>query len=655
MKFLSFLIFLLSFFAKGNPQEGVDKIFSLYQNTREVIESQISPEHGSQYNIAPEEVDYLIALSKTDQHSSQYLRSIRAFPECPNCYSKDQHSLVDLYQKIKTKNRLIFSSTQSTDKYNYQQLTANYPNGILKYLTSEAPTPAGLLYVLDGTLSGIIAEYNLQNPNQNILTQTPTDSYKNLLALARTLIPNLPEHYFATTYLQSMLVQNAAQWSDYIKVAATAMNGEDKASVLRYIGGALDKLYNNSRAANDATIYNTATLLKAISTNTSIGVCRDAARAQAEIAEAMGLKNSMVISYLGEKGHHATMITEDIESKKVYRFNWGNSYRGDSNLGTLNLNQYSNLSAVGLDYNVYRPDGKLVEQVPTELHHILHETRGESLSMFDHRAYQLNQATFETILDDGAIIHGSLWKGKTTGGQGVTGITFSFKGKKEITPFMAIGKTQGDGQNYTNETHSFINAGISGESEIQAIKSKDYSIKLYGHANLEILYTDNHANLLSDKLDANAQISLGERTGIKLGPSLYLHNDSSIKSALNRNFANSEYKDISLTTIGIESTTELVTLTKGSGQFILGATELIRDYGTSLALFLKSKENREKDTVTVYVRAPISQNYPSFLPGGTRATGVEFENEIYRGIKFKLNLEQEEKRVQGGVQLGRDY
>ncbi len=119
----------------------------------------------------------------------------------------------------------------------------------------------------------------------------------------------------------------------------------------------------------------------------SEGVCRDIAAFQAKLLDAKGFKNTYVIHYKTSSGGHATVLTMDpTRPRTIYSIN----YDERSTRKDMDGSQALQMGASGgwandytLNYRVFKPGGRLVADIPSEMGKFLTEAAGFDVRSLD--------------------------------------------------------------------------------------------------------------------------------------------------------------------------------------------------------------------------------------------------------------------------------
>lgn len=105
------------------------------------------------------------------------------------------------------------------------------------------------------------------------------------------------------------------------------------------------------------------------------GVCRDMASAQAEMLEALGMRNVYVVGYAKRGSFHTSAIAGDpANPKKVYKISYGGRQTSIGQEGAMALQQGKD--DVALNYWLFKPKGRSVKNVTSEMGKFLAEASG---------------------------------------------------------------------------------------------------------------------------------------------------------------------------------------------------------------------------------------------------------------------------------------
>lgn len=115
------------------------------------------------------------------------------------------------------------------------------------------------------------------------------------------------------------------------------------------------------------------------------GVCRDIASAQGQFFEAAGMRNTYVVAYtLGNGGFHTSVITQDPQSRAVYRLNYGEKVSTETLRSEVALFQSgANGKDASFNYRLFRPGGSLVADVPSAAGKFFSEMSGGDVRDLD--------------------------------------------------------------------------------------------------------------------------------------------------------------------------------------------------------------------------------------------------------------------------------
>ena len=328
----------------------------------------------------------------------------------------------------------------------------------------------------NGHSVGSSSQYNWDNLIKRFKQYDPNaDAGTNSKALAEFLKKeighDIPKGTLASEFIYRDLLQKPEDWEKILEKSKDSLNFDEKIKLVAKLGNQFNNDYNYERTENKSSeskgIVSTETLLKNLSTADSGGVCRDVSLSQSQMLKSLGVNESYSVAYTSNRGGHATLIVVDPNDKnRIIKLNYGDAQTDDGKKGKAVLDQDNSLPNVGMRYRIYNNEGKPIASIPTELGGILKEVTDQSNGPANTGStYSLHKAYFAT--DD---IQGSVFNGKTSTGENVTGV--ALHGKASFYDLVDV------------------KAGVTGY-KAQADKSY-YDMKqtgIYGHGAIELRTT----------------------------------------------------------------------------------------------------------------------------------------------------------------------
>lgn len=248
---------------------------------------------------------------------------------------------------------------------------------------------------------------------KNCVTSAAKATEKKIDKQIRSLDPNnlptdVPSFISSTSLARVLQVYHGALWAknktdalNYLASVKNKLTPDEGLQVVQMFGSRFLRNYDNARAAalvstDQERVVDFDKLLNAARGNTQLGltgywlgtdsvvagVCRDIASAQGQMLEALGFRNTYVVSYgLASGSYHSTVITQDpFKDTRVYRLNYGE--RTDQLFGD-NRALHQGPSDVTMNYRVFKPAGHMVGNVPSELGKFLSEAAGFDIRDLD--------------------------------------------------------------------------------------------------------------------------------------------------------------------------------------------------------------------------------------------------------------------------------
>ena len=206
--------------------------------------------------------------------------------------------------------------------------------------------------------------------------------------------------------------------------AGQIMSFDSQIQFISKLGLEMFSHYDHERAdagisANEAVDGND--ILDNLETSNDMGVCRDIVMNQAQILEGMGNKGNVYGLSFAVPGsmHMALLATDPNNPNRIHKINGNQDSIEEEQLGIAALSQDESPD-VGITYRVWRPDGKMISSLPSQMGLVLNEMTGgvnnQDYDPFIRQDYDIaqiyagygsvNGRIFATNLSNGDPIHG---------------------------------------------------------------------------------------------------------------------------------------------------------------------------------------------------------------------------------------------------------
>jgi hypothetical protein len=492
-------------------------------------------------------------------------------------------------------------------------------------------------------------------PHVGILLSETSDSFDGSPSNASAAVVAVRAPPPLIDQIMSQLLANPQNWEEILSINKDKLTSDQKISLISQLGSYFSNRYNFARADNkDSTGFvSIEQLLTSVKSGTSGGVCRDIALAQTQMMNALGFKDSYVVTFKAYKGSHATAISVDPTTGKIVKFNYGEVTSAAKGSGTEALVQDTTIPDQGLAFKIYDSKGKPAVQLPSELGQILKETSGGEDREFNAKNYSLGKVGF-----DKNGIQGNLFTGKTSSGENISGVAIGIHGdlNPNIKAHLGVSASSVKGERSVNSISAdnlYLNAGADYSADPKHIGS--VAIGAIAGAEMGVLRTDftqhNRASGLILKGEGETDIAssgyLGVRTEAKLkNGKTVIENQTYIN--LYPDFghvASADSKVVAVNSVVVD--TKLTQQLSSADQAaLLRSAVVFRTYGASLVAEVGYENKAAKSSYFVGFRTPLSEQ-PTFLPGGTTSGYARASKEVLEGIT--LNIELEESKVNGST------
>jgi hypothetical protein len=636
------LVILVSFLLTQTlrASDSLGKIYTLSEDVRDIVLEAPGghPMPNREFHLTTMQSDQVKALASLDNSMRIHLEVMENKKDCDKFLSFGKS--LTLEKKVADRDFKIQVAIISSDKRFEQNILQGfneneYENFLDRVYKSGKFKARGIMNLssLRGTYKSIHRGNDLDN--QSLIEKERILREFTEVYLGETLPPGL----LMKELVYDEIIGHSTDWKKTLSEVKDVLSSEQKLELVSRVGGSFSERYDKDRAEAglDAmgSFVNTQQLLDSVKNEVPGGICRDISLAQAQMLKALGFSNTYVIGYKTAGSAHATVITTDPATGKIYKFNYSQLAESKKGSGTEVLFQDSSIPSRGLGYRVYDTDGKPVTFVASDLSKMMREvTAADTAHDFDPRNFNLS-----TVKINGANFNGSLYTGRTSAGENVYGVSV-YKNEK-INEFATVGggasavKLEGTSAYYkVDQTSLYLRTNTTLKSpavELNPMTSNAF-LSLSGEF---LISGTKEKNLSNDKttygdgqVDGNGQARLGVQNN-------FTSNDqkTTVKSEIYTNF----YPEIDhIAEInGITAVQESVVigtgvshaLTHDSKAFIDTAI-IMREYGTSMVVNALYTNQENSITYSAGFAAPVSRIFlgdsdmPSFLPGGeTRVFG----------------------------------
>lgn len=189
----------------------------------------------------------------------------------------------------------------------------------------------------------------------------------------------------------------------------------------------------------------------------SAGVCRDLAALQGKLLEARGFENTYVIGTQLDEDGHMTVATQMPGTRKLVVINYGDLSPREGMDGSLALILSS--WERPLNYRVYKPGGRMVADVQSEMGKILQEASGGSVLAFDSLARTTSQiAAVEANVDRDGRARARMFHARDGAGAEYDGVAadarWDFRGLAPGSAGVVVAGNRRSGEVYGNDEGS---------------------------------------------------------------------------------------------------------------------------------------------------------------------------------------------------------
>ena len=643
------LVILAVFFMSSKlfATDSLEKIYTLSEGVREIVLKAPGghPMPNREFHLSILQSDQMKALSSLDNSMRLHLEVKNNHQDCdkvllPSHLENNFGKSLTLEKKVADRDFniqvAIMSSDTRFEQHILQGFNGNEYENFLDRIYQSGNFKARRIINLS-SLKGTYKSFNAGIDLESL----------SILERERTL-REFAEKNFGVTLPQGMLmkelvfdeiVNNSSDWKKTLSEVKNILSAEQKLEVVSRIGKSFSKFYNKDRrdAGMDAmgTFLNTQQLLDSVKNEVSGGICRDISLAQAQMLKELGFTNNYVVAYKTAGSFHTTVITNDPDSGKIYKFNYSQLAESAKGSGTEVLFQDSSLPSRGLGYRIFDTDGKPVTFVASDLSKMMREATGANTANdFDPRNFNLSNVNIK-----GDNLNGSLFTGRTSAGENVYGLSV-YKNEK-INEFSSIGggaslvKLEGENAYYkVDQTSLYLRTNTTLKSP--AVELNPMATNAFLSLSGEVLISNTKEKNLSNnnkthgdaQVDGDGQARLGIQNNFTS-----VDKNTTVKSEIYTNF----YPDVDhiaeinnltgvLDSVVIE-TGVAHNLSHDSKAFIDTAI-IMRNYGTSMVVNALYSDQKNSISYNAGVAIPVSRVFvgksemPTFLPGGeTRVFG----------------------------------
>jgi hypothetical protein len=514
------------------------------------------------------------------------------------------------------------------------------------FYLSQAQADQVLAYSqIHQSIATVQRPFCLATNNSQAASATPAASIAPHVGILFTSTTALP---LATPVdIVSQLISHPKNWESILATQKDKLTSEQKIELISKLGTYFSNGYNYARAqdSNATGFVSTDQLLVSVKTGKPGGICRDIALAQTQMLQALGFKDSYVVTYKTYEGHHATVISIDPTTDKIIKFNYGEVTTAAKGSGTEALVQDTTLPDQGLGYKIYDTKGHSVGQLPSELGQMLSETTGLVDREFNAKNYSLGKVGFEK---NG--VHGNLFTGTTTTGENITGVALFLEHEdKNLKSHIGISASSVKGtRQVTSITADNLYVNMGGEIRTNPLQIGGAEVKVFAGEEMSLLKSNvseqNRATgqTLTGKNEKDSSISgfLGLETEVKLkNGKTVIENQTYINLYPDFNHVASTDKLVPATNSIVVDTQVTQKLSDGEKSALLRSAIIFRTYGASLVAEAGLENKSTGGRYVAGVRTPLT-NQPSFLPGGTTSAYARAEKELWKGITFGVELEE---------------
>jgi hypothetical protein len=629
--------------------DGLDPLLNLSLDISDIAKQSVllKPVKAQEFNLSSNSATLAQQISDIDSTTSQFLlkRKINESQDSEiDCDKtpKNDPTLLKKFEKKLNQAQLRFAfvySSKSSD-FNKSIMSLSHENPYNEFMSvslSQYPSETiGNISNIDQLIS------TCQNQNSNDLnTFKILDRSKILSNCFKDLTKkDLPESLVLSGLILREIVDvDPKNWKTTLENVKNNLSSDQKIQLISRLGYWMNNNYNYSRAnsngAENGSHPDTESLLLSIKNGTPGGVCRDISLAQAQMISALGFKNSYVVAFNNGSSGHATMITQDPDSKKIIKFNYDETYTEKAGSGTSALNQDTTLPNQGIKFRVYNSNGKPVANVPTDLALVLRDATGdEARSYLRGSNYEIRKVTIGLKYGEA-----NLFKGTTLSGDNISGLAYFGKWENEnlsIDGGIAIASNKKTGTSWdTSENHKYARIGLENRIPFQL---GNVTITPFDKINLEA--TSYQTALKSNTGQSNTSVTSKDvSASIDLG----IRSISDLKDGKLSTEANTHI--IATTTNVADQTSGLAVQslnlkTKYENQiFVASASVALTHYGASLAAEAEWKIN-PNNSLGVSVRTPLKKDMPTFLEGGEKIYGIDYTYATINGIRCKVEIKK---------------
>lgn len=627
--------------------DSVNEIYSLSNNTMDVITHTKEFPSDGRFNLTTEETDLAFNLGKNDYYIGEYASAVknplwqkigcREAQDIPKEVEKDYG---DRNFRIGAMSVNSLSDFERSEQFKYSD------NEYATIMNSKGYSVASNSKYSWNNLLKRFKEYD---PNAD----AGINSEKLAAFIKKETGQDIPKGTLASEFMYRDLLKKPDDWKQTLEKSKNALSFDEKIKLVAKLGNQFNNDYNFKRTEQGSKdsegIVSTETLLRNLSTSDAGGVCRDVSLSQSQMLKSLGVNESYSVAYTSNRGGHATLIVVDPNDKnRIIKLNYGDVRTDDGKKGRAALDQDNSLPNVGMRYRIYDNEGKPVASVPTELGNILKDVTNQERD--PGRSYSLHKAYFGT--DD---IQGSLFNGKTSTGETINGVALYGKGnafndhletKAGITAYKAqADKTYYDIDQtgvyaYTSAElkttiydgdYGKLGTGVGGTIEIQMLNAKSKGK----------VYKEEFNEKLSDE-----QVSVYSRSTYQTD--LTDKDRISFSGQVNGRLDKDNVADEGSKSIHYDSTVFISSYEHAFNEDLSSSLEVsnkLSRYGNNTSFKAALQENNNRYTLGGTL---VSSDAPSFISGqNTVNAGYEraTKNDWYFRLEYEKNLDSDNQQV----------
>lgn len=271
-------------------------------------------------------------------------------------------------------------------------------------------------------------------------------------------------------YNDALHAGSGAKLLGLLRGASSSLATDQKLAVVQLFGRQFNRDYDRRRNAQAFGAHGAVDLDKLLAAAVRdeslspgqpgflpAGVCRDIASAQGLMLKALGFKDTYVVAFMDDSGeYHTTVVTRDRRDPlKFYKLDYDVALAERGKDGARSLFQGARDAA--LNYQIFEPGGRQVQNVPSELRKALTSISGTDVALLDPLARaDSSLASYTQPL--GSSVHARLFGGRDSTRSAFGGVEAdvayledgAFPGRISL----ALGAQQREG-NHASVAHDF--------------------------------------------------------------------------------------------------------------------------------------------------------------------------------------------------------